>query len=145
MERVFNGQFRIAYLLVKTAALYVGTFLLCEYWPAFLSYVVAPDLVPQMEMLAGALLTPLGFLILGGAQGLRVFLVHFMLLMLAGPIAYLTVPHGADDAVQAMVSRWVLLIFFAYAVGAVYGARQQLKRFGSASSETVGTGAGSEP
>lgn len=128
VERVFNGQFRVAYLLVKTAALYVGTFLLCEYWPAFLSYVVAPDLVPQMEMLAGALLTPLGFLVLGAALGMRVFLVHLGLLIVAGPIAYLTVPHTTDDAVQALVSRWVLLIVFAYGIGAMFGARQQLQR-----------------
>lgn len=128
MDQVFVGKFRVAYLLIKTAGLYIGTFLLCEYWPTFLSYLVAPDLLPEMELLAGGLLVPVGFLVLGAALGLRVFLVHLGLLILAGPVAYLTVPHSSDDAVQALVGQWVIIILVAYGAGAVFGARQQLKQ-----------------
>lgn len=127
MERIFQGQFRYVYLFVKTASLYAGTFLLCYFWPKFLNLIVDPPPLPPLETMA--LLPPIGLLVLGACLGARMFLVHLALLMIAAPVAYWASPSAADDSVEALISRWLSVILATYLIGAVFGARQQLRRF----------------
>jgi hypothetical protein len=124
MERIFQGRFRVAYLLVKVAAWYAGTFFMSYHWPLFLNYVLESQSVSPLA--TEAILPPIAFLILGGVLGKRVLLVHLGLLMLAAPIAYLLTP--SDAHVSDMVEWWVRVMLAAFVVGACFGAREQLQR-----------------
>lgn len=134
MQRIFRGRFRLAYLFVKTVALYAGTFAVCYFWPQFLNFIVDPPPLPALETLA--LLPPVGFLVLGVALGKRVFLAHFGILMVAAPIAYLTA--SADDGAEGLLSRWIGVLLGCFVVGFWVGFREQVARHQADREEVLG-------
>ncbi len=128
-DEIFSGKFRIAYLVTKTLALYAGTYLLCFFWPLFLTGILAPPVNTQAEALAGVLLAPLGFLILGIAMGLAAAITHVVLLAVAAGLAYAFFPASASDPLRELLVIWTPLLIGAYALGMGAGVRRQLQRF----------------
>lgn len=128
-EQVYSGGFRKLYLVVKTLTLYAGTFCLCYFWPLFLTYLVAPPVNRQSEALAGVLLAPLGFLILGLALGKVTAVVHGGLLVLAALAAWALYPPAPRAPLQDLLTIWSPLMLAIYAVGFGFGVRHQLQKF----------------
>lgn len=128
-EQVFSGGFRKLYLGGKALALYAGTFFLCYFWPLFLAYLLTEDMIPQSELVAGVLLAPLGFLVLGFAQGKWTGLAHLVLLVGAAGAAFALFPRDSGDPVQDFLSRWTPVMIVVYAVGFGFGIRRQLQKF----------------
>lgn len=128
-EQVFSGGFRKLYLVVKAVALYAGTFFLCYFWPLFLAYLLTDDLVPQSEVVAGVLLAPLGFLVLGFAQGKWTGVAHVVLLLIAAGVAFAIFPRDSGDPVQDFLSRWTPVMLAVYAAGTAFGIHRQLQKF----------------
>lgn len=128
-EQVFSGGFRKLYLAGKALALYAGTFFLCYFWPLFLAYLLTDDLIPQSEVVAGVLLAPLGFLVLGFAQGKWTGLAHLVLLVLAAFAAFALFPRDSSDPVQDFLTRWTPVMLGVYGVGMGFGLRRQLQKF----------------
>jgi hypothetical protein len=125
---VFQGPFRIVYLSVKTVALYAGVFMLCYFWPLFLNALVAPNVAMQTEIAAGALISPLGFLVLGGLGGRWLFVTHFVLVALAALAIYAIWPREAQMNPEALARLIILPAVGAmYIAGLVFGLIQQLR------------------
>lgn len=127
-EQIFSGPFRFWYLSVKTLALYAGGFMLCYYWPLFLSAVLVPGEVTGA--LFGALLAPLGLLILGATGGLRAGLAHVLLVVVGCAAAYVSlqmIGEPTDDP-EIVLGTWTNVMMLIYAAGYVVGLRTQLRR-----------------
>ncbi len=128
-EVVFSGGFRKLYLVVKALALYAGTFFLCYFWPLFIAYLLAPPGNSQSEAVAGVLITPLGFLVLGSTQGKVTAIAHVVLLLLAAGGAFALYPSAPSDPVQDLLTLWTPLMLVTYAIGFGFGVRRQLQKF----------------
>lgn len=127
-RHIFRGSFRVAYLFVKTLALYCGTYLLCYYWPLFLSSMLAPPSLLQAEAFAAFGLAPLGFLVLGATHGRRVAIVHLTLLIVCAAMAYASTPGDASARVEDRILVWTIFLGLAFLVGAGFGFQRQLAR-----------------
>lgn len=125
---VFQGSFRVIYLSVITVAQYVGVFMLCYFWPLFLNYLVAPNVAMATEIAAGALITPLGFLVLGGLGGRWLFVAHLVLAILAATAIYLIYPREASMNPEALARLLILPAVGAmYMAGIIFGLINQMR------------------
>lgn len=126
---VFQGQFRIIYITFITIARYAGVFMLCYFWPLFLNYLIAPNVAMETEIAAGALITPLGFLVLGGLGGRWLFVAHLILAVLTAGAIYLIYPREASMNPEAL-ARLIILpgVGAMYVAGVIFGLINQMRQ-----------------
>ncbi len=123
------SAFFTVYAVVKYLAMYAGCFLGCYYWPLFIFALVGQHGDPRSFLVAGVLITPLGFLILGAALGKYTAVAHLVLLLIGAGAAVLGVSQllGAEEALPRLVAVWTPVIVLVYLAGFVVGLRRALK------------------
>lgn len=129
-EQITPGAFRAAYIVVKSLAIYAGVFMLCFYWPQLVSRLTfgASDL--RSELVAGVLITPLGFLILGAALGKWHAAMHAILVAIGAAAAWVGVTqlgNPGEEAATKLIAVWTPVILLIYLAGMVLTARRELK------------------
>lgn len=126
-QGIFYGRFRSIYSIVKVTTIYVGTYFVFYFWPQFLGKVVVPDYAAQMQVIAGSLLTPLGFLGVGGYFGKKVFGFHILLLVALVATTWFLWPQDLLLDPPALHDRFTPVMIFGYALGCILGYREELK------------------
>ena len=117
------------YLIVKALAIYCGVFLACYFWPQFLNSLIGEHGDLRSVLLAGVLITPLGFLILGFAWGKRQALTHIGLLALGAGAATVSYSQflSETDPLPRLVAIWTPVIILVYFAGFVVAAHRDLQ------------------
>lgn len=123
------SAFRIAYAVVKMLAIYAGVLIACFYWPLFLNALIGDHGDPRSFLVAGALIAPLGFMILGVALGKSTAVAHALLLAIGAGTAYLgfTQMLGEEEALPRLVAVWTPVIVLVYLAGLSFGLYRELK------------------
>lgn len=126
MEEVYKNQFRSFYLVVITAAIYGCTWFASFYWPAFIGYILFPQQIEQIELIAGVLLLPLGLIALGMREGLKTAGLHLILALVAVGLSIgIAIALGRDSETQFVRTIVMIAVFVAYFFAGFLSIRRQ--------------------
>lgn len=122
------GSFMSAYFIVKALAMYCGVFFGCYFWPQFLNSLIGEHGDPRSVIIAGVLITPLGFLILGFAMGKKQALTHIGLLALGAGAAAVGYSQFLSDTdpLPRLIAVWTPVILLVYFAGFATSVRRAL-------------------
>lgn len=128
MEDVYDNQFRAFYLLVITIVIYSCTWFASFYWPAFVGYILFPQQIEQIEMIAGVLILPLGLVALGLKEGLKIASLHALLVTVAVGLSMgAVIATGRDSEIQYVRTVVMTSVFAAYFFAGLLSFRRQNK------------------
>jgi hypothetical protein len=128
-QQVEASLFMTVYTGVKYLALYAGCFFGCYFWPLFIYGLVGEHADPRKHLVAGVLITPLGFLILGMALGRYTAIMHAILLAVGAAAAFVgfTQLMGDEEALPRLIAVWTPVILLVYLAAAILAWRRELK------------------
>lgn len=119
-----------AYAVVKFLALYAGCFLGCYYWPLLLYSLIGMHGDPESYLVAGVLIAPLGFIIMGVTLGKYTAIAHVILLVIGAAAAALGYTQFLDnkDMLERLIAIWTPVILLVYMAGFAVALRHELKQ-----------------
>jgi hypothetical protein len=129
MDTTTGTGFFSLYATAMTAAIYGCTWFGCFYWPSFLGYLLFPEQIVQIEMIAGIIVLPLGLVVLGAFDGIRIAGAHLLLalLALAAGIGFLLAT-GRDGDLEFVRRLILIVLFVSYVIAGIFAGRRRLRR-----------------